>query len=189
MSWTAAEFLDLLEQRGIMAADHVEDLREQLAAAGGDFHAVHVARKLVDAGYLNSYFAKTLLEEGYRSRRAAKGAAQPAQPGRPSRDEELDLAPIEEDELEERAALAKGPPIDLRIELPPMHDPDAWPAASDSTQVLQSQPRSNLGSLKRIGDDVHTRHPQSSDISWLIWALGGAVAVLVMIVVLLLVWR
>ena len=189
MSWTAAEFLDLLEQRGIMAADHVEHLREQLAEVDGGVHAVHVARKLVDAGYLNPYFAKTLLEEGYRSRRAMKGAAQSPRPGGPSRDEELDLAPLEEDLLEEKAALAKGPPIDLRIELPPMHDPDAWPTMSDSTQMLRSQPRSSLGSLKQIGDDIHTRRPQSSDISWLIWALGGAVAVLVMIVAMLLVWR
>lgn len=198
MSWTAAEFLDLLEHRGIMAADHVDDLREQLAAVEGGVHAVHVARKLVDAGYLNPYFAKTLLEEGYRSRRAAKDSSEGVMPGGPKanapsggsrRVEELDLAPLEEDELEERAALAKGPPIDLRIELPPMHDPDAWPTASDSTQVLRSQPRSSLGSLKRIGDDIHTKRLPSSDTTWLLWALGGAVAVLVMIVAMLLVWR
>src|SRR5262245_18945749 len=120
MSWTAAEFLDVIEQRGIMASDHVDHLREQLAAADCEIHAVLVARKLVEAGYLNPYFAKTLLEEGYRSCRAGTGtgvrSATPKR-GAASEEDELDLAPLEEEKREEQAALAAGPPIDLKIDL------------------------------------------------------------------------
>lgn len=199
MTWTAAEFLDLLEHRGIMAADHIDDLREQLAAVEGGVHAVHVARKLVDAGYLNPYFAKTLLEEGYRSRRGAGKSPQPK--GSPAKraDEELDLAPLEEDELEERAALAKGPPINLRIELPPLHDPDAWPSATEPpgphaaetpmSMLPAANPRSGYGALKQIEADSRIRRRPQADTAWLIWALGGAAAVLALIVAMLLVWR
>ena len=181
MSWTAAELLDLIEQRGIMARDHVDDLRDQLAAAGCDVHAVHVARKLVEAGYLNPYYAKTLLEEGYRSRRASARSKASAAAGP---DEELDLAPLEEDVREEQAALAAGPPIDLRIELPPIQDPDAWPSTSEDTQLPPV--RLGFGSLSR---GTTTPRPRAGNLTWLNWALGGAVVFLLLIVIVLLMLR
>jgi len=190
MSWTPEQFLDLLEERGIMAPDHIDHLREQLAAAGGGVHAVHIARKLVDAGYLNPYFAKTLLEEGYQSRRAA-GETPTAKPTRhASLDDELDLAPLEEDEREEQAALAKGAPIDLSIELPPLHDPDAWSTTTEPTPLLPAaNPQSGFGALKEIEADARLTRRRSSDNTWLLWTLSGAVAVLVLMVAMLLMWR
>lgn len=155
---------------------------------------MHMARKLVDAGYLNPYFAKTLLEEGYQNRRAAEDS----HAARPTRhaslddelDDELDLAPLEEDEREERAALAKGPPADLKIELPPLHDPDAWPEASEPPALLPAaNPQSGYGALKQIETNARTGRRQSNDKTWLLWSLSGAVAVLVLIVAMLLMGR
>jgi hypothetical protein len=191
MSWTAAEFLDLIEQRGIMASDHVDHLREQLSAAGCEIHAVHVARKLVEHGYLNPYFAKTLLEEGYLSRRA--GAAESglrtatSQRGAASKEDELDLAPLEEEKREEQAALAAGPPIDLKIDLPPIHDPDAWPA-SDPPLLPAADPHSAFSAIQRLEAEVLSRRGPK-DTPWIVWALSGAVLVLAILVVMLLAGR
>jgi hypothetical protein len=63
MAAASFELLDLLEKRGIMAPHDVEVLREQVAGAQPPPHASFVARRLVQLGYLNSYFAKTLLSE------------------------------------------------------------------------------------------------------------------------------
>jgi hypothetical protein len=57
------KFLDMLEQRGILSPVDVESLREQVAEADRPMHPVFVARRLVTAGYLNAYYAKTLLTE------------------------------------------------------------------------------------------------------------------------------
>lgn len=190
MSWTPEQFLDLLEERGIMAPDHIDHLREQLAAVEGGVHAVHIARKLVDAGYLNAYFAKTLLEEGYQSRRAVTGHTAAKPTPHASLDDELDLAPLEEDEREEQAALAKGAPIDLKIELTPLHDPDAWPTATESAPLLPAaNPQSGYGALKQIEADARLIRRHSGNSTWLLWTLSGAVAVLVLMVAMLLMWR
>ena len=57
------QFLDLLESRGVIAPHDVESLREQVSQAENAPHASFVARRLVQLGYLNPYFAKTLLGE------------------------------------------------------------------------------------------------------------------------------
>ncbi len=56
-------FLDLLDQQGILSPMDIESLREQVVAADSPIHPVFVARRLVTAGYLNPYHAKTLLSE------------------------------------------------------------------------------------------------------------------------------
>ncbi|NIP84218.1 MAG: hypothetical protein GTO03_01095 [Planctomycetales bacterium] len=56
-------FLDLLEERGILSPNDVDWLRQQAAEMDPPVHPVFVARRLVKTGYLNPYYAKTLLSE------------------------------------------------------------------------------------------------------------------------------
>lgn len=60
---TTAEFLNLLEERGIMPPMQVNNLRQQVSGADYGVHPIRIARRLVEEGYLNPYFAKTLLAE------------------------------------------------------------------------------------------------------------------------------
>lgn len=59
----AEHFLDLLDQRGIIPPTDVEFLREQVAATETPYHPVFIARRLVQSGHINPYFAKTLLSD------------------------------------------------------------------------------------------------------------------------------
>ncbi|REJ97152.1 MAG: hypothetical protein DWQ35_02755 [Planctomycetota bacterium] len=59
-----AEFLDLIETWGVLPPMQVDSLREQVAMAEYPVHPVLLARRLVEEGYINSYFAKTLLSGG-----------------------------------------------------------------------------------------------------------------------------
>lgn len=63
MTKSAHEFIDLLEHRGILPHIDVDSLREQINESEQPIHPVFVARRLVQVGYLNAYFAKTLLGE------------------------------------------------------------------------------------------------------------------------------
>ncbi len=182
MPVTANEFLDVIESRGIMSPDHVDHLRDQLAEAGVDIHPVHVARKLVDAGYLNPYFAKTLLEELNRAKRRSSTSAE---------EDELDLAPLEE-ELQEAEVLkaSAAPAVELNIDLPPIRDPDQWPPAGGKSSLLPAaNPQYTFDAENKIETVVFSRRPRSGVRDWLIGSLGAAVAVLVVLVILLLVWR
>ncbi len=58
------EFLDLIERWGVMPELQVDNLREQVAESDYPVHPVQMARRLVEEGYINSYFAKTLLAGG-----------------------------------------------------------------------------------------------------------------------------
>ncbi|NIP85837.1 MAG: hypothetical protein GTO03_09860 [Planctomycetales bacterium] len=103
-------FLDLLDQQGILSPMDIESLREQVVAADSPIHPVFVARRLVTAGYLNPYHAKTLLSELAQAVRDAAQAdpslADTAEES-PSSDLEdtleafadLELAPIETKDL------------------------------------------------------------------------------------------
>ncbi|MCE9547863.1 MAG: hypothetical protein K8T25_20520 [Planctomycetia bacterium] len=195
MPLTAAEFLDLIEQRGIMSPDHVDHLREQLAEAGVVIHPTLVARKLVEAGYLNPYFAKTLLAEGQRTR-----------PGPPPRgekqdqkqlDEPLDLAPLEEETADlgsDSAAAARE--VDMRIDLPPIRDPDdlgqlgdarnASQEMSDLPMSVAGRRRGMLPTLDSIQWGQPRRHAQ---VNWIPWAIGAGGAVLLIVVLLVILLR
>ena len=98
MQGAADMFLDMLAERGILAPTDVESMREQIGESETTVHPVFVARRLVEMGYLNPYFAKTLLTELARTvaaqdqQDAAAGSRQ-AEPSatEPSEQDEQDL--------------------------------------------------------------------------------------------------
>jgi hypothetical protein len=63
MQTSSGMFLNMLAQRGILSPNDIEILHQQVNAADPPIHPVVVARRLVEAGYLNAYHAKTLLAE------------------------------------------------------------------------------------------------------------------------------
>jgi len=58
------QFLDLLDKRGVLAPADIDSLHEQVDAVDEPMHPVFIARRLVEVGFLNPYFAKTLLADG-----------------------------------------------------------------------------------------------------------------------------
>jgi len=101
----ANEFLDLLEKRAIMAPHDVESLREQVNDPQKPPHASFVARRLVQLGYLNPYFAKTLLSEAAQRNRSSAESNSGGERHDPQHSTEYDSSISDEDLIKIDAVL------------------------------------------------------------------------------------
>jgi len=97
------QFLDLLEQRDLLAAEPIAQLRRQVASAPAGVSAQKIAQLLIKKGLLTEFQAKKLLGESSaqgpaptqaKSAPAAKPAPQPSPPALD--DEELGLLPLDD---------------------------------------------------------------------------------------------
>jgi hypothetical protein len=148
------DFLDLLEQRGILPPDDVESLREQAAESPTPVHPVFVARRLVQTGYLNAYFAKTLLSELADMSHQDEHATATDEP-------ELEPLPLDkpQDDVNRPAATvaqetaAEPMPHFDDLGLPTIESLDlANPASADNAPLLPSaRPKSGLAALFGAG--------------------------------------
>ena len=192
-----AELLDLIEQWGVMPPMQVANLRKQVAAAEYPVHPVLMARRLVEEGYINAYFAKTLLAGGPLS-----GAAEPDAPVNPAvksaaakPDDDYRLAMRPGASPAENAVAEETPP-ELHfddLKLPPIQGSD-WLTRSADTETVGSLPSLAATTL---GDDGAKRPLAAqwkqrweklglAGLPW--WVIGlAAVGVLTIVITLLVV--
>ncbi len=99
---TAVEFLDKLEQQGLLDEGLVSKLRNQVADARKPVSAQKMAKLLIDKGHLTAFQAKKLIDSGAPARptRPQKPAApQPAAPEPIAADDGLELLDADDDDL------------------------------------------------------------------------------------------
>ncbi len=108
---TAQQFVDFLEERGILAPHDILSLREQVTASKTPLHPTFIARRLVQLRYLNPYFAKTLLEEAITQYR-------------PASNDNLQLTDDEGDEFVDENNPPKSIPFDAPAEPEPESEID-----------------------------------------------------------------
>ena len=129
MAETADEFLELLAQDNLVSDKILETLRQKVATSKSPVGAKRLAKLLVDRGLLTSHQAVQVLKSQVKESPANQ------QEDVEVAEDELDLAPIEEDQKHPKSGSRKTqsrPPVD-QPEEPPSHELDIEePAAAES---------------------------------------------------------
>lgn len=137
---SAEEFLAVLERRDLLPAGLLEGLRRQVAQAKKPVTAAAVAKRLIEAGHLTPALAKRLLSAG--SAEVAKGPAAPPSPQAPaSQEEDLTLAPLEEEKARTKSRETHTPPTE-ETPTPPVAPPPQQPRPEDEFELapLEEEP-------------------------------------------------
>lgn len=185
-----AEFLNLIEHWGVMPPMQVANLRKQVLDSEHPVHPVLLARRLVEEGYINSYFAKTLLAGG------------PESTGIPPGGTASDVATTEAGDEMDRGKRTDAWRDDLLdeedagfhfdgLELPPIEGAD-WLTRSVDTEPIDALPSlasTALAGGGADGDDLPWwQQTGFADLPW--WVIGlagvGAIAIIGLLLALLL---
>lgn len=176
----AAEFLDLIEHWGVMPPMQVKNLRKQIGSAEYPVHPVLLARRLVEEGYINSYFAKTLLAGGPPTETPNMASETSGNEPTDVRWRELD----EEEELRLEDQLSG-------LELPPIEGAD-WLTRSADGDTISALP--TLATTTALGptepESAFARWYSDTPLSGVPWWLAalaavGVITLLVTILVLI----
>ncbi len=136
---SAEQFLKRMEATGLLDASLLAKLWKQVATSSGKISAEAIAARLVKGGHLTKAQAKKLLGDvaGGAAKSARKPSSKPSgkpQPkAKPAKDEELGLAPLDDDEEEAYLGLA------------PQDDDEPEPEDEGLTLVMDDEPEEDGG--------------------------------------------
>jgi len=182
-----AEFLDLIERWGVMPPMQVENLRKQVGTSEYPVHPVLLARRLIEEGYINSYFAKTLLAGGPPGGEFTAGGSDDSPA---SDDYGLEPLPEESSWADEDEDLA-GYRLD-DLELPPIEGSD-WLTREADVQSAGTLPTLGTGKILEQSSPsplaAWLEEQGLSGLPWWVIALAACGALtFVIIIVILIVW-
>ncbi|MFP6656900.1 MAG: hypothetical protein VB853_01890 [Pirellulales bacterium] len=178
MATVANELLDLLEKRAIMAPHDVESLREQVNDPQKPPHASFVARRLVQLGYLNPYFAKTLLSEAAQRNRSSAGSNPAGESHEPRHSADYNSSISDEDLIK----------IDA-VPLPRLEEFDLLSddSAKHASLIPVLKPRQGLSAIFHRSSQLHL---EQSVLWWrVVLALGIVAAVILLVLAIYFVAR
>lgn len=144
---TAVEFLDKLEQQGLLDESLVSKLRHQVAGARKPVSAQKMAKLLIDKGHLTAFQAKKLIGESAKS--SSPKPAKPAPP--PPTDGGLELLPDDDLDLdlaeEQPAPPADEGELELVDPTPPQSAPKTSSAKTPKPDAAALTPLDDLPGL------------------------------------------
>ncbi|MEK6249908.1 MAG: hypothetical protein N2C12_17110 [Planctomycetales bacterium] len=125
-------FLAMLEERGVLQSSDIQSLREQLEESPDPVHPTFIARRLVSVGFLNPFFAKTLLLEGAK----IYGAAEYSDSAGAGGGDDLHFADAEDEKEAEKSFYEEFTAVMEGVELVPVGGMDFLLQDPDNAELL-----------------------------------------------------
>lgn len=138
---TGDEFLDRVAERKMVPQAMIDKLRRQVRESSRPVSAARVAKAYVDAGHITEFQARQLIVgDEIEAKPPNRGGTEPTLP--PPDDDDLDLAPLDDDEKEKPTSKAKSPSHSISevkdVLSPGDHPAPATPPLGDPLDELVS---------------------------------------------------
>jgi outer membrane protein assembly factor BamB len=137
---TAVEFLDKLEQQGLLDARLVSALRQQVAESRKTVSAQKIAKLLIDKGHLTAFQAKKLIDDGARPTAKASRSERASEASPATADDGLELVDEEDDDLGLELVDEAPPAAATSVDDLDLIDEDLPPAPAAKTSPWKSGP-------------------------------------------------